>query len=389
MAIQGFTDYSKVPLQDSPAATLFEDVLKGYKMQQEPGKMALEKKKSELANQLKQVEIEQKPAQMDLERRYKEALIKAAEAKANNAGKSTSSKFNGAVANEESIWNLEHPGGAATPEEHKEHVTKLKNALKVSQDAITTSAERRRQIMKAEAYNKTPTTYKSQQMALGAGLGLDAGETAKRLEAGDTISDIAKEKGIDPKTIVPVHPMANENIKQGQIKSSLISELVNMEGNLNSIQGKYSRKFLGYSPKQIVQALKNENPDEQGMILAARNLAPEVSAIRAKIATNGMVGIEAIRELTDKSLSNIKVFEPLVSQEAREAMEKYTNKLILDAANAYKQKMESYSQIQPEPGQQSAPSVPNQMMSNALNNNQPNQANNNFDFAQYPVAGGH
>ena len=66
MAIQ-FTDFSKAPLLDSAAKNIFEDVLKGYKMSQEPAKMKEEQSARQLANQLKGLEVEHKPTEYELD----------------------------------------------------------------------------------------------------------------------------------------------------------------------------------------------------------------------------------------------------------------------------------------------------------------------------------
>lgn len=65
MAIN-FTDFSSKPLLDSPAKTIFEDVLKGYKMSQEPAKMQQESSARELANKLKDLEVQHKPKEYAL-----------------------------------------------------------------------------------------------------------------------------------------------------------------------------------------------------------------------------------------------------------------------------------------------------------------------------------
>lgn len=358
MAIQ-FTDFSSKPLLDSPAENIFENVLKGYKMAKEPAKMKQEDEQRKLANSLQKLALEHKPKEYALSDALKNAQITKANTVTKNGGKS--SKASGDFNN----YMIAHP--EATDEDKKKWFDEHD---KLKKDTTQSVADRRKQIMNSEFFNKQPASFKSQQLALASGLGMDPGDAAKAFEnEGKTFSDLAKERGVDPKSVIPVYPMPNENVKQTQIRTSLVSELLSFEKNLSDIQGKYSRKFLGYSPKQISDALKNEDPETQGMILAARNLAPEISAIRAKIATNGTIGIEALRELTDKSLGNLKIFEPLVSPEAREAMNKYTDKLIMDATNAYTNKMQSYSQIQPQMGQTSPPS---QVMANALSANSGN-----------------
>lgn len=72
MAIQ-FTDFSRAPLntQESPLSSIFENVLKGYKMSQEPAKMKQESSARELANSLKKLEVEHKPKEYELTDQHK------------------------------------------------------------------------------------------------------------------------------------------------------------------------------------------------------------------------------------------------------------------------------------------------------------------------------
>ena len=82
MPIQ-FTDFSSKPLLDSPAKTIFEDVLKGYEMSQKPGQLKQESQKRELVNQLKTLEVEHKPKEYALGDQEK-SLANALKAKANS-----------------------------------------------------------------------------------------------------------------------------------------------------------------------------------------------------------------------------------------------------------------------------------------------------------------
>lgn len=81
MAVNNWGDYSKAPILASPWKTAFEDVLSGYKMQQEPGKMAQEKEKRGLANKLSQLENEHKPKEYELNDKQK-SLANALSSKA-------------------------------------------------------------------------------------------------------------------------------------------------------------------------------------------------------------------------------------------------------------------------------------------------------------------
>lgn len=67
-----FTDFSSKPILDSPFKNIFENVLKGYKMSQEPAKMKQEASARELANKLKELDVEHKPKEYELDDKGKE-----------------------------------------------------------------------------------------------------------------------------------------------------------------------------------------------------------------------------------------------------------------------------------------------------------------------------
>ena len=71
MAIK-FPDFTNAPLLDKPGTNIFEDVLKGYKMSQEPAKMREEQSARQLANKLKELDVQHKPTQYALDDKAKE-----------------------------------------------------------------------------------------------------------------------------------------------------------------------------------------------------------------------------------------------------------------------------------------------------------------------------
>ena len=76
-----------------------------------------------------------------------------------------------------------------------------------------------------------------------------------------------------------------------------------------------------------------KNKDQQAKFLAARMLAPEQAAIRLR-AMGGNVGIEAIREMTDKAMVNGKNIQALVKPDVFNQANEYVEKAIYDAVEA-------------------------------------------------------
>ncbi len=74
MAIN-FTDFSRAPIQESPEANLFENVLKGYKIEEEPKIMKQAAEQKALANSLQKLALEHKPKEYALADSLKEARI--------------------------------------------------------------------------------------------------------------------------------------------------------------------------------------------------------------------------------------------------------------------------------------------------------------------------
>lgn len=356
MAIQ-FTDFSRAPLQESPFKNILEDVLKGYQISKEPAKMAEEQRQRLLANQLKQLEVEHKPKEYALSdqaknlanslqsmalkhkpREYElsDALKEAQIEKAKNGGVL---KPTGDVANALLINQMESQYGADDP-----RVIAMKDAYEVNKRAKEVNTRSKQSYADSLAYRSLPTDEKKRAVALTTGMGLDPTEGEQMLAGGKTLKQIAEDKGVKLDSIIPVYPVGAENIKQTQRRGAFVNELAVLDDKVADSMGKYQNKFFGYSLDQIADAIANDDPETQGKVLAARALAPEISALRLKVA-GGNIGIEAIRELTSKSLGNIKVLESTVSPEAYMAMQKYMNKWLSEATKEYDNTINDYGRL--------------------------------------------
>ena len=355
MAIQ-FTDFSKAPLLDSPAKTIFEDVLKGYKMSQEPGKMKQEASARELANSLKKLEVEHKPKEYALNDQGK-SLANALHSKAlehyeekfkldkdlktaqiqkalqNKVGGST--KANAELAN----FMVSHP--EATPEEIRKAYDEIHRS-KLEHEKVVT--ERSRDITKGTGFDKLPVDEKKRAVGLTTAMGIDPVEGTQLLRSGKTLEQIAKEKGQDLDDLIPVYPLGTENIKQLQKRSGYVAELKNLEQKVAEPFSKYPSKIRGYSLEQIADSLETQNPDEMGKVLAARALSPEIAALRLKVA-GGNIGIEAIKELTTKSMGEMNIIEALVDTPTFIATQKYITKWLEEAADSFQKNQEDYGRL--------------------------------------------
>lgn len=335
------TDYSQLPVQKPWTDTLFEDALKGYETGRAPKKLKEEQKQRELANALKQQELDNNPAKMDLEKRYKEALINRANTLAQGGG--TNVKPSGDVANALFVKQLEAKFGKDDPQ-----AVAAREAYEVNKHAKEVNTDSKSRYASSLAYRNLPNDEKKRAVAITTGMGLDPMEGEKLLSEGKTLKQIAKEKGLELDRVTPVYPVGSENIKQTQRRGAFVNELDKLSNLTKDAQGKYQNKIKGYSFDQIADAISGEDPETQGMILASRAIQPELNALRLKVL-GGQVGIEALRELESKSLSNLNVIEGLVDTKAFMAMQKYLNQWIREASEEYNKTLEGYGRISGKP----------------------------------------
>jgi len=357
MAIQ-FTDFSRAPLleNDSPLKTIFEDVLKGYKMSQEPAKMKEEQSARELANKLKGLEVEHKPKEyaladqeknlanalkskalsysdekFDLERQYKKAQIENLLNK--KVGGNT--RANGELAN----FIVANPD--ATQQEISDAYKEIHERKVRHEKAITGRSE---DITAGAPYDKLPVNEKKRQVGLMTAMGVDPLEANKLLRSGTSPTEYADQKDIDISSVTPVYPLGEENVKQLQRRRGFVNELKTLENRVAEPLSRYPAKIRGYSIEQIADSLDNKNPDEMGKVLAARALSPEISALRLKVA-GGNIGIEAINELQNKSMTNMNIIEGLVDQKTYLAAQKYMTKWLEEAADTFETTLEDYGKL--------------------------------------------
>lgn len=97
----------------------------------------------------------------------------------------------------------------------------------------------------------------------------------------------------------------------------------------------YAATYYGYSPQQIADAFKQDpqSVDKQAKFLAARALASEQAAIRARLAGSSNAS-EALKDLKATSLNEFKIFRPLVSPKVFAKTQRYIDETLTKAAKA-------------------------------------------------------
>ena len=330
-----FTDFSKAPIQESPEANLFENVLKGYKIEEEPKIMKQNAEQKALANSLQKLALEHKPTEYKLADALAQSRIAKNNRPAGIGGAAV--KANGKLAN----FIVSHPN--ATQEEVTAFADTLSEAELKHLRQTTTRSET---LDKSQAARGMPANEKKWSLAMGRGMGIDPTEMQRELNEGKTVSDVAKERNIPLAEVKPKYGPGEELVKQNQKRDAYTKELSILDRNMSSAMGKYQNKILGYSLDQVADAVSGDDPDTQGKVLAARALQPEMAALRLKMA-NANIGIESIKELQAKSLGNLKIIESTVDEPTYLAMQKYMNRWLNEASEGFGKAIDANGQITP------------------------------------------
>lgn len=198
----------------------------------------------------------------------------------------------------------------------------------------TSLADYRNQRLTMNQWTSLPTDNKKSLLAQARAMGYDDNDAARLFSQGKSIEDLAKDKGLDPNNLPdPDYAPTGSVVANTQKRNQSLSEINKLNPILTSAIEPYSRRINGYSPAQIAGAISGDDPDKQAKFLAARALMPEMSALRAK-AMGASIGIEALREIQNSSMGNIKVFGSLVSPEVYSKANSYIDQWLEQAVTA-------------------------------------------------------
>lgn len=205
---------------------------------------------------------------------------------------------------------------------------------------------------RGQGYNwsQLPADQKDSLIAQATGMGVDPNKALPYFMQGGTIQGMATQLGLDPNNLPdPIYPATKGSLTQIQRRQQALSEINTINPVLTSAIAPYATRFDGYSPSQIADSISNDNPDQQARYLAARALQPEMSALRVK-AMGGQVGIQAIQEITNSSMGNLKAFGPLINPQVYKASQQYLDQWIQQAAQTANKSL--YNRL---PSQQGSP----------------------------------
>jgi hypothetical protein len=192
----------------------------------------------------------------------------------------------------------------------------------------------------ARVWSSAPANIKEEMIAQARGvLGpkFDDNFIMNHFYGGGTMDDLrelASQEGRDPNTTEKVYSTTASGRNTLQQQEGSLAELGVLEDEITKGMEKYGGNLMwGHSPQQVMDAISGHNDEEQGKFLAARALQIEAAGARTRIA-GGSNAAEALKEMRENSLSEIKIFRPLVSQKAWTTAQEEINKTLKKALHA-------------------------------------------------------
>jgi hypothetical protein len=231
--------------------------------------------------------------------------------------------------------------GALTPYQQGQlDLMKQRLALEKAKGSTTSESQKARadyykKMTESTNYRSLPIDQKSALLAQASGMGYDPNEATSLFMQGKNIRDLAKDAGFNPENMPDaIYPSTKKDIATINQRKSALQEINTLNPIVSSALAPYSQSIMGYSPKQVSEAISNTDPDAQARFLAAKAIIPEMSAIRLRAMQGSQIGIEALREVTNASMSNVKAYKTLVTPEVYVQMNKYIDQWINQAADS-------------------------------------------------------
>lgn len=190
--------------------------------------------------------------------------------------------------------------------------------------------------MRAAPYNNMTTDMKNQVLAQANTFGYTPDVASQQLASGKTLADLAIAKGLsaDPTTWAePNYAPTNAQRTWYERRNASSAELQPLQDNMTAALAPYSRKFDGYSPAQIADSIKNDNPDQQAKYYAAMSLSPDFQALKLKIM-GGEVNAATMNNVLEASMMKFKALNPTVSPEVFTKTQQYTQQWLNQALQA-------------------------------------------------------
>lgn len=209
-------------------------------------------------------------------------------------------------------------------------------------------------------FQSLPPDTKANIIAQGSSIGMTPNQTVSFVSRGGDLNKLSGQMSQNGNSSLPMYAPSSKNVAQSQVSTAATASLNAISPTITNALAPYSRQIFGHSPKLIAQELTGSNPDQQAQALAARALAPEISSLRLK-AMNANVGIEAIKEVQEKSMLELNNLQGAVSPEVFKLAYKYMDNWITTMNQTYNKSLYT------KPGQPVSPNQINPTITKQLN----------------------
>lgn len=339
-------NFASIPAQGNPFLRNFmQTLMQGYQAGQMPFQMQRQQEQEELANSLHKLRLENEPERFKTSQEGEKLQQALQEADLSQREKEANSPFGGkfapgAIGQSMYLEAIGKQYGTESPE--------YKSAKRYSEADLSNMQNRGSKPPTQNhslLFRSLPVDERRRVISTAVAMGYDPIEAVQRLSKGETLNDLAEGKQTNLKDVDAKYPLSAPAITALNNRQAFQKEIENLEKNISEPMSLVSKKYWGYSPEQMWGVISGKHsPDQQGKILAARALQPELAALRLR-AAGGQVGIEAIREMQHAALGKLNILEPLVSSEAYEAMNKYIGKYLEEAVSTYNKQIKEGSRL--------------------------------------------
>jgi hypothetical protein len=298
------------------------NILKGYSAYLQPEAARQEVEGAGLNNALKQIQLQYAP-------QTAEANIANLQRQAQFGG------YTGAAQEALSLEMLKRQYG----EDHPVYQNAL-NAYQLGQQNTRSNIDTRGALNQYRGWNSLNQAAK--ENTLSAGRGIAPQLTDKQLvdfyAQGGSNEQLGEMVGKSPQEVAEAerrYAATNSTISNLQQGEGALAEEEVLSKFITPALAKYSGTWFGYSPSQVMDAFKSDkvSEDDQAEFLAARALAAEQAAIRARLA-NASNAQEALRDLKASSLNEFKIFQPFINPSVYAKTQRNIDRELGNAARA-------------------------------------------------------
>lgn len=328
----------------APTDNLLEHQLQGYNSIFAPQMMQNRLQADQLANALNKYRLEQTLPEefraQQISNQLNQARVpyagEVAQAELDNLRRqSLFSNYTGAAREALSLEMLRRQYGEDSPV--------YKNALQayeLGQENTRSNIGAREALNTYRGWNSLNQAAKENTLATGRGIApqFTDRQLADFYANGGTHEELGQLVGKSPAEVAEAQKVfgaTNATISAIQQGEGALAEEEVMGPFIAEGLGAYPSSFFGYSPAQVADAFKKgpKDVDKQAKFLAARALAAEQAAIRARLAGASNAS-EALRDLKAASLNEFKIFRPLVSSDVYAKTQRYIDEELGKAAKA-------------------------------------------------------